>query len=660
MHIRQRWIWTLLAGALLAGILLVSALPAIAAEKSIVWDRFDVDIKVNRDGTFDVAEHQAIRFVEGSFTFGYRNIKKDNLGAITDWAMTDASGNTYTQTNGGNEPYTFTVDDQGDQYVIRWYFPSTNQPETYTLSYKVHDGLRYYEGGDQVWWKAIYSDRQFPVLSGRVRVMVPDPAVIQQYAAYIGGEDARGRATAELLDDNRTILFTLGSTLQAGEDFEVRVQFTPGVVAGAAPSWQQQADAAAAQQAADAAYRQQWEPLANVLFGALGLLLFFGGPLLVYLLWYKRGRDKPVARVADYLPEPPDSVRPGLAGTLIDDKADMQDIVATIVDLAHRKAISITEDKQEGMWKMSTDFIYRRERTDVELAPYEKELLSGLFGAKDEVRLSDLKNKFYQNIPDIKKAMYDDLIKLNYYRESPETVRTQYGCAGAFLVALSVVVGVVSLLFVADFAAAALIPPFGLFVTAIALILVANAMPRKTDEGAEIVARLKAFREYLRNIDKYTDVAAQKEIWDRWLPFAIAFGIDKDYIRKFEAVDAPAPGWYIPSPTLYGPYHRRYYGPGGPVVIAGGMPGDMGDLGGGGGSGGDLGGGLSDASRGLGSSLAGMSAGLGSLLSSASSTFASRPSSSGSSGGGWSGGGGFSGGGSFGGGGGGGGGGGFG
>ena len=28
---------------------------------------------------------------------------------------------------------------------------------------------------------------------------------------------------------------------------------------------------------------------------------------------------------------------------------------------------------------------------------------------------------------------------------------------------------------------------------------------------------------WLRDIDKYSDIEAQKEIWDRWLPYAIAF-----------------------------------------------------------------------------------------------------------------------------------------
>ncbi len=359
---------------------------------------------------------------------------------------------------------------------------------------------------------------------------------------------------------------------------------------------------------------------------------------LVYLLWYRVGRDKPVDRVAEYLPEPPDSLAPSLAGTLLDDSADMQDIVASIVDLARRKAISITEEKEEGFFRMGTDFVYRRERRDVPLQPFELELLQGVFGSKDEVRLSDLKNKFYKEIPAIKQSMYADLIQRNYYRQSPETVRSTFGCIGVAAIVVAVAASFLLFVTLIDFTVAAVCPGFGLFVTALALLLAARAMPRKTDAGSETAARWRAFKEYLQNIDKYTDIDAQKAIWDRWLPYAIAFGIDKSYIRKFEGVNAPAPGWYIPSPTLYGPYHRRYYGSGGeggpPVTLPGGSGGNW-----------SGGGGLGDASKGLGTSLAGMSAGLGTLLSSASSTFNSRPSSSGSSGGGWSGGGGFGGGG---------------
>ncbi|MFM7582721.1 MAG: DUF2207 family protein, partial [Caldilinea sp.] len=180
---------------------------------------------------------------------------------------------------------------------------------------------------------------------------------------------------------------------------------------------------------------------------------------------------------------------------------------------------------------------------------------------------------------------------------------------------------------------AAICPGIGLFVVAVAILVASRAMPRKTEMGAVAAARWKGFKEYLRNIDRYADLEAQKALWDRWLPYAIAFGVDKEYIRKFEGASAPAPGWYIPSPDLYGPYRRRYFG--------GGLPGG-GEGGGEGGSderGGTFGGGLGEASRGMGGGLASMSAGLGALLSSTSSTLTSRPSSS-SGGGGWSGGGG--------------------
>jgi hypothetical protein len=169
-----RWAVYVTFAALLACLILPFAPSAHAQEKSVVWERFDVDINVNTDSTFDVTEHQDIRFTSGEFKFGRRNILKSNFSYIDNWAIVDSQGNVYQQVNGGDSPYTFTVADTGGQYDIRWYFPPiANDSETYSLSYTVHDGLRFYEGGDQVWWKAIYGDRSFPVLAGTVRVAIP-------------------------------------------------------------------------------------------------------------------------------------------------------------------------------------------------------------------------------------------------------------------------------------------------------------------------------------------------------------------------------------------------------------------------------------------------------------------------------------------------------
>src|SRR5262249_61116422 len=45
---------------------------------------------------------------------------------------------------------------------------------------------------------------------------------------------------------------------------------------------------------------------------------------------------------------PPDDIRPGQVGTLIDESADVIDVIATIVDLAVRKYLRIRELRRQG------------------------------------------------------------------------------------------------------------------------------------------------------------------------------------------------------------------------------------------------------------------------------------------------------------------------
>ena len=503
----RQWRWSALLLATL--FLLLSSLfntpPLLAQDKSLVWDRFDVNLDLNADGTVVVAEHQTIRFTNGTFRFGYRDIPINNLGYIDNWAVTDSSGNRYQLAYGGEAPYTFTVEDNGNHYVIRWYFPPTaNTTETYTISYTVHDALRFYEGGDQLWWKAIYGDRAFPVLAGRVQVTTPPGANIIEWAAYVNGYDARegNYATAVLSENTRRMVFELQRRLNADEEFEVRVQFPHGIIAGTAPAWQQRADAELAQREAEQAYRNQWGPWATLAFGALGLLLVLGGPAGLYLVWYNIGRDKPVEMVADYLPEPPDTLTPGMAGTLLDESVDMEDIIATLVDLARRQAISITEVREDGFFRKSMDFVYRRERDDVDLLPYERDLLDAVFGRKDEVKLSDLKNKFYTKLPSIKRSMYDAVTEMNLFPRNPESVRQFYAVLGVVALVGAFVVGGILAATFGDLTGAAVLPGVGLGVTAIGLLILAQSMPRKSDQGAEVAARWRAFKRYLQNIDK--------------------------------------------------------------------------------------------------------------------------------------------------------------
>jgi hypothetical protein len=176
-------------------------------------------------------------------------------------------------------------------------------------------------------------------------------------------------------------------------------------------------------------------------------------------------------------------------------------------------------------------------------------------------------------------------------------------------------------------------------------------MPRKTPAGAEAAARWRAFKKYLDDIEQYEDLTEAQDVFERYLPFAIAFQIDRSWVQKFAAVRTPAPGWYdeggtVFMPGTYGPARGMGRRRGGPDVIflPGGWPGGggsasgggLGDIGGDGGDGWgmpDLQGGSDAAGR----SLQNASSGLFDLFNTASSVFGGG--SSGGRGGGWGGGG---------------------
>lgn len=326
-----RWVLPLI---LTAALVLTGT--AKAQTQTLHWERFDVNITVFENGDFQIEEVQEIAFTSGSFHFGYRNIPMDRLEDITDVEVWEGNRQ-YEPGRGGNYTYQTSVED-GD-FEIRWYFPYTsNSSHTFTLRYTVKGGLRYYEDGDQLYWKAVYADRDFPVNSSTVTVYLPAAAEAGPVAAY--GTDAS--LTGEGTD---TVVFRAQETIDPGQEFEVRAQFPHGIVQGSRPDWQAGYDRRAT-------WDERYRDIANLALGALGGLFLLGGPLLVLLLWYMRGRDPDVSLPAEYLSEPPSDDPPGVAGTLVDEKADMQDIVATIVDLARRGYVTIEERQERGFFGM--------------------------------------------------------------------------------------------------------------------------------------------------------------------------------------------------------------------------------------------------------------------------------------------------------------------
>ena len=591
---------------------LLFATSPVAAQKTFYYEAFDVEIQLLEDGDLAVTERQSVVFDGGTFSYGYATIPYRRIDAIRDVRVSE-DGQSYSQSS-SEQPYTFSLEDTGDQLVIYWYFPATQGRHTYTFEYTVEGAIRSEESGHQIYWTAIPSDVPGDVESSHVTIRLLQGMKIGSTLAQINGSDT-SEVVQTINEDGDTATFVMNRYFRSGDLLEVGARFSADQLALRVPEWQ----------------LIEEEEQRITLFSMLGAIAIgILGPLGVLVLWYGKGRDPDPGVVPSYLAEPPSPLPAGLMGTLIDEKAQLRDVIAALMDLARRGYVQIKE--------MERDHLYTRTDKSADgLLTHEQKLLQLFFNNRTERPLSSLKDKFYAYLPQIQDAMYSDLVSQGLMRAKPNRVRSFY----RVLAGLGVILAAVLLFLLPNTPpyTSLFCLPLALASGIIALFIAAGAMPQKTDKGAEARATWQAFRTFLQDVEKYTDVTQKTEIFERFLPYAIAFGMERQWINRFAKIpNTTPPIWYEPFPRPYYGY-PRYGGASGPI-IGGGQQGAENRP--------NMGGGLEGMSKGMTQSLEGMSKSLTSMLNSTSTIMRSVPapssSSSGGSRGGRSGGGGFSGG----------------
>ncbi len=609
----------ILLAAVLISILLLTQ-PGSAQVKEFQWDSWDTNIILLENGELQVEETHTLEFSGEPFTFGFRTIQTGSSGnndGIRDISVREGDA-IYTQST-SRDPYTYTVSDDGDEVTIRWYFEPALGPHTYTFNYTVDGGVIVDSGqegvSDEIFWTIIPNDHPATVMQSSATIHLPEGVQPQKYtgtneyiaAGFLNGQQSDAVNTT-VSEDGRTITYDLLQPLLNGTSFEARTQFAHGLLDIPTSGWQKQ---------------QQIGDTISLIVFIFSLLLLVLGPLAVIVLWYVRGRDPQLTVVVpDYISEPPDDLPPAIVGTLVDEKADMQDIVSTLIDLAQRGYLTMEEEDEDHLYKLN-------KKSQKELRPFEKQFLKDIFGKQKERSLSSLRYKFADNLPRLRTLVYQELVDENLVPKSPHSVRTSYGClaVGVFILAVISFFGLVSLF--AETVGTVACPAMALAATGISLLIASRHMPRKTAKGVEAAAKWNAFKQYLKNIEQYADLEQSGEIFADYLGYAVAFGLERTWIRKFSSVPAtPIPRWYFPYyGGLYGGFGRSQAGSSG---TGSSVPAPS----------------LEGMSGGLTGGLAGRSAGLTRMLNSTSTVLKSKPpsTSSGGSGGGFSGGfgGGFS------------------
>ncbi len=300
-----------------------------------------------------------------------------------------------------------------------------------------------------------------------------------------------------------------------------------------------------------------------------GIALLVIGSLGLLLLWYTRGRDPAAGVVASFLPEPPDATPPAVVGVLIDEKADEHDIVSTIVDLGNRGVLIIHDQIGQPSEIELTD-------KQVALSPFEQQLVRALFPNADKgaktIPYSTASYSLNANSALLKTALYQEVVDRGFFSQSPEQTRGRWRRIAMVITPLSILAGIIASFLISPWL---LVPAFA--ITALSLILrqMARTLPKRTEAGAEAAAKWRAFSRYLKDLDKYDSVDTARVNFNRYLPYAIAFGIEKTWVNRFESARLVNPGWLNPGEvvTSYPDGSHRRTSWNGPIIIGtGGNP----------------------------------------------------------------------------------------
>lgn len=519
-----------------------------AAQEAVVWQQYDVSIDVRSDGSLHVVEDQVVRF-NGVFSKGFGDIPLDRVEDIDNVQVSIDDGSGMTEATFlpprqyDEESGTFTTDITSSGLSVDYAFSPTSFDDVrrIRLEYDVFGALRVYENlepaNQQLWWIAISDEVTdlAPVEASTVTVTLPEPVPEDQVVAGPNSPTVQGSTYTWTRND-----------LDAGDEFEVRLQFPP-ITSAAVPAWQLADDQRREHIAGEA---ERSAVVGTILFG-VGLLILVGGLLAFSLAWFTRGRDPHVGVVADYITEPPDSLSPGAAGALVDERAEVRDVLATVMDLGNRGAIAIHESgKDEGVFGIGGKFTHEFELLDRAKAtrPFEQRLLKVMFGGSAEsgkrVSMSSFRSQYAKNESRLANGYYDELVEQGYFRESPEKTRRRWRGIAIGVPVVIVVTAFIGLSVAGTSTGWIIFVIFAAIVVGLFASALSGRMPAKTREGAEVSAKWRAFRRYLDDIDEREDLEEAKGIFERYLPYAVAFGLEKSFVRKFAAAQVPMPGWF--------------------------------------------------------------------------------------------------------------------
>jgi uncharacterized protein (TIGR04222 family) len=549
------------------------AAPQLAADERILDYRSDIVIHGN--GELTITETLRVRSEGKEIRLGitreFPTRYKDRLGnrVVVDFSPVSVRRN--------GQPEAWHLRDRSNGVTIyagsasRLLEPGVHE---YELVFNTNRQLGFFDDHDELYFNAISHNSRFAVDTAIVTITLPFDIEREklELGAFTGPVGSKESSAAIDFRDRRTAIFEATRALAPGEGMTILASWPKGFIAS--PGWNQ---------------KLRWFLADNN--SALILALGWLGALLFYTwAWLRVGRDPDKGVIIPRF-EPPQGLSPAASRYVLDMSFNRHAFTAAVISLAVKGYLSIEENDDEFT-------LTRRTGGPSEKATAgEEALLDALLpAAGSSITLdNDQHEKFQSALRQLKQALKKEYFGRLFHLNGRYVILPAIISVAAAIGALYYHAGPV--VWVAY--AVATLALHGLFI---------YLLRAPTLSGRRVMDEIEGFSMYLSTaerdrLDRMRSPRLTPEVFESFLPYAYALGVQNSWCSRFEAQlpeaepgqQAYHPHWY--NGTLGGRNSLAHLGTGfgkslsTAIASAATPPGSSSGTGGGGFSGGGGGGG---------------------------------------------------------------------
>lgn len=500
----------------LALLFLLLSAKGVSAQEPYVIENFDSKITINQDATLNVEETIEVFFNEPRHGI-FRQIPvvypADNRVINSRLQVLSLSDRYETSRSG--DSISLKIGDPDELITGR---------KVYKIVYRVRNIIQRFDGYDELYWNVVGG-------AWDAQILEANATVISEYA-----NSTKVECFSCVANGNTN--FSSNTVLGNGRDMTIVVALDKNNQLNFAPS------------------------TSDLIFDNWGYLIAVLPILAIFVMWLRRGRDiryvgdniyydpqnkktetTPIFNKREYLPmvySPIAGLTPSVVGTIVDEKVDIHDVVAEIMELGRLGFLKI--EKIDKKWAKDDYVIKKLKANSQKLTDYQKYLFDSIFeyGELDGVvKLSELKRKFYAKLEKFRDMLYEEVKKKDYFNARPDHVRALW------LIVIGVVLGLAFFLLISFFENTGNVWPFVILIlTAIPSLVLAYQMPRRTASGYALYRQTKGLAFYLAK-GKWREEIAEKHLFlDEILPLAISLGVVKQLARDMQELGVKPPSYF--------------------------------------------------------------------------------------------------------------------